>query len=142
MGWWGGIRQKWYVIESGGLRVSECSKHSIFMLFIKENWICTMAGHHIEPNINILLIRYLPFDSNVIQWSHLLTMALYYLWSKPNNRTRSQFECDVTCFCFCFDFIHSHVWYGCCSIVCLRFQVLQIKQAYSKASSKNVNNYK
>ena len=109
MGWWGGITQKWDVIESGRLRVSECSKHSIFMLFIKENWICTMAGYHIEPNINILLIRYLPFDSNVIQWSHLLTMALYYLWSKPNNRTRSQFECDMTCFCFCFYlFIHMY----------------------------------
>ena len=49
---------------------------------------------------------------------------------------RGQFECDVACFCFfCFDFVRSHVRCGCCSIVCLRFQVVQIKQADCKLST-------
>ena len=33
----------------------------------KENWICPMARHHAEANINILLTRNLPFDSGVRQ---------------------------------------------------------------------------
>ena len=31
---------------------------------------------------------------------------------------------------------------GCCSIACLRFQVVEIKQVYCKMSPKNMNNYK
>ena len=31
--------------------VSECSGHPIFILLIKENWICAMTRHHGEPNI-------------------------------------------------------------------------------------------
>ena len=57
------------------------------------------------------------------------------LWAKSNNRARGQFECDVTWFCFCFDFIRSHAWCGCCSIVYLRFQVVQIKQVDCKLST-------
>ena len=68
--------------------------------------------------------------------SHAETLIqLHCLWTKPNNRTRGQFECDMTWFCFSFDFVCSHVWCGCCSIVCLRFQVVQIKQADCKTSS-------
>ena len=71
-------------------------------------------------------------------------MPLYSLWPKPNNRTRGQMECGVTWFCFyfCFDFVRLHVRCGSCSIVCLRFQVMQIKQVDCKMSTKNVNNYK
>ena len=36
--------------EKGG--VSECSGSPIFILFIKENWICAMAKHYFESNIN------------------------------------------------------------------------------------------
>ena len=64
------------------------------------------------------------------------------LWDKSNNRTRGQFECDVTWFCFCFDFVRSHAQSGFCSVVCLRLQVVQIKQADYKISTNNVNNYK
>ena len=32
---------------------------------------------------------------------------LHCLWAKSSNRTRAQFECDVTWFCFYFDFVHS-----------------------------------
>ena len=70
-----------------------------------------------------------------------LTIPLHRLWTKSNNRARGQFECDVTWFCFWFDFFRSHARFGCCSIVCLRFHVVQIKQVDCKMSTKNVNNY-
>ena len=35
--------------------------------FIKGNWICAMTRHHTEPNINILLTKNLPIDSDVRQ---------------------------------------------------------------------------
>ena len=31
--------------------------------------------------------------------------------AKPKDRTRGQFECDLTWFCFCFDFVRSHARY-------------------------------
>ena len=68
------------------------------------------------------------------------TNALFV--GKSNNVTRGKFELDVSWFCFCFDLVRSHVRYGCCSIVCLRFQVVQIKQVDSKMSTENVNNNK
>ena len=101
-----------------------------------------MTKHHAEPNINIKLTINLPFDSDVRQRSHTLIIPLDCLWAKSNNRTRGQFECDVTWFCFCFDFLRSHVQRGCYFVVCLRFQVVEIKQADCKMSTKNVNNYK
>ena len=73
-----------------------------------------------ESNINVLLTRNFPFDSDVRQWSHPFMIPLYCLWAKWNNRTRSQFECDVAWFCFYFDFVRSHAQCGCCSIVCWR----------------------
>ena len=63
-------------------------------------------------------------------------IELHCLWAKSNNRTRGQFECHVTWFCFCFDFDCSHAQCGCCSIICLRYQVVQIKQVDSKMSTK------
>ena len=61
-----------------------------------------MTRHHAD---NILLIRNLPFDSDVRQRSHALITPLYCLWAKSNYRTCGQFECDILCFCF--DFVHS-----------------------------------
>ena len=101
-----------------------------------------MTGHHVEQNINIILARNLSFDSDVRQGSRPLMIPLRCLWAKSNNRTRDQFECDMTWFCFCFDFVRSHARCGCCSTVCLHFQVEQIKQVDCKMSTKNVNNYK
>ena len=37
---------------------------------------------------------------------------------------------------FLFDFVHSHARCGCCSIVCLRFEVMKIKQVDCKMSTK------
>ena len=50
--------------DVGGWGVSEFSGRSIFIFFIKENWICAMTRHHAN---NILLARNLPFDSDVRQ---------------------------------------------------------------------------
>ena len=68
-------------------------------------------------------------------------IQLHCLWAESNNRARGQFECDVTWFCFGFgfDFVRSHARFGCCSIVCLRFHVVQIKQVDCKMSTKNLN---
>ena len=85
--------------KAGG-RVRECYGRPIFIFFIKENWICAMTRHQAEPNINILLTRNLPFDSDFRQWSHPSMIPLHCLWAKSNNRTRGQFECDATWFWF------------------------------------------
>ena len=42
------------------------------------------------------------------------------LKAKSNNKTHGQFEWDLIWFCFCFDFICSHAWCGCCSLVSWR----------------------
>ena len=67
---------------------------------------------------------------------------LHCLWAKWNNRMRGQFECDVTWFCSCFDFVRSHARCGCCSIVRLDFQVLQIKQVDCKIVRLQLNEKK
>ena len=97
--------------------------------------------HHTEPNVNILLARNIFFDPDVRQWSHPSMIPMHCLWAKANNRTCGQFECDMTWFCFCFDFVHSQIQCVCCSMVCLLFQVLQIKQVNCKMSTKNKKNY-
>ena len=75
-----------------------------------------MTRHHAELNINILLTRNLPFESDLRQRSHPLMISMHCLWAKWNNTTRSQF-----------DFDRLHAWCGYCCIVCLLFQVAQIQ---------------
>ena len=127
-----GVRQKWDVIGRRVWRVSECFGRPIFNFFITENWICAMT----KPKHHILLTRNLPFDSNVRQWSQPLMIPLHCLWAKSNNKPHGQFKCDVTWFRFCLDFVRSHIQCGCCSIVCLRFQVVQVKQIDWKMNTK------
>ena len=54
--------------DLGGWRglASVLDVQSLFF-YIKENWICAMTRYHAKPNINILLSRNLPFDSDVRQ---------------------------------------------------------------------------
>ena len=57
------------------------------------------------------------------------TIALFL--AKSNNRTRGQFEYDVTWFCFYFDFVRLQARCGCCSIACLYFPGwLQIEYSF------------
>ena len=140
----GGLWQKWDFIRRswvGGGVVSVLDVQSSSFL-IKQNWICAVTTHHAEPNMNILLASNLPYESDVRQWSPPLVIPLHCELNRTIERT-GQFECDVTWFfCFCFGFVRSHLWCGCCSIVCLHFQVLQIKKVDCKMSTKNMNNYK
>ena len=124
----------------GGGGLTSVQDVQSFFIIIKENWICAVTRHHAEPNINMLLARNLPFDSDARQWSHTLMIPLHCLWAKSNNRTRGQFECNVTWFCFCFHFVRSKRC-GCCFLLCLRFQVVETKQADCKLSTKYLNNY-
>ena len=60
---------------------------------------------------------------------------MHCLWAKLNNRTRGHFKYDVALFIFIFVwfcFCSPHAQCGCFSIVCLRFQVIQIKQMQIK----------
>ena len=119
----------------GGELTSILDVQSCFSI-IKENWICTMTRYHAN---NILSARNLPFASDVRQRSHTLMIPLLCLWAKSNNRKRGHFEYDAALFIFLFlfDFVHSsHARWGCCSIVCLRFQAMQIKQVDCKMSTK------
>ena len=67
-------------------------------------------------------------------------ILLQCLLAKSNNITLDQFEYDVIFFVvvclLLFDFVHSHAWCGFCSIVCLRFQVMQTKRVDCKMSTK------
>ena len=109
-----GLRQKWDVIGRGGVGLaSVLDAQSYFFRKLG----CAMTRHHAESN-NILLTRNLPIDSGIRQWSHPLMIPLHCLWAKSNNRTRGEFEWDVTWFCFYFEFVRSHARCGCCSIVC------------------------
>ena len=50
-----------------------------------------MTRHYAEPNINILLTR------NLLTVKLSFNDAIACFWATSNNRTRGQFECDVTC---------------------------------------------
>ena len=80
----------------GGLVSVLDAQYLIFLL--KKIGYCGVTWHHAEPN-NILLTRNLPFDPDARHWSHPLMIPLHCSWPKSNNRTRGQFECDVTWFC-------------------------------------------
>ena len=124
------------MLSAVGGGVSESSGRPVFTSFIKKNWICATTIHHAEPNINISLTRNLPFDSEVRQRSHPEMIPLHCLWAKSNNTMRDKFESYV----MCFDFVRSHARYSC-FMVCLRFQVVPIKQVDCKMSTKKLNNY-
>ena len=129
--------------EGGGEFASVLDVQSSF--FNKENLICAMTRHHAN---NILFTRNRPFDSDIRQLNHLLMITLNCLWAKSNNSTPCQFEYGMSlCIylfiylfiqCFCLNsFIHMHgavvVWNN---KVCLRFQVIQLKQVDCKMSTK------
>ena len=126
----GKVKMRCYRTYEGGRLASVLD---VQPFFIKENWIYTMTRHHAN---NILLARSLPFDYDIRWWSHPLMIPLHCIVrgpAKSNNRTSGQFEFDVTLFfcLFLFDFVHSHAQCDCrCSIVCLRFQVIQINYHY------------
>ena len=120
--------------ELGCWGVGECSgildaQFLFFLLKKIENWICAMTKQH--PNINR------NFEKRCSFWLHCIVCGI--------NRTIERVvNLNVTWLGFVFvliSFVHMPQC-GCCSIVCLRFQVVQIKQVDCKISTKNVNNCK
>ena len=105
-----------------GWRVSEWSGRSIFIFFLKKKIIL------------ILLARNLPFDSDVVK-----LLSLHCFWTKSKNEWSVWMWRDfiIIFVLFLFDFVYSQCTVGCCSIVCLRLQVMQIKQVESKMSKKH-----
>ena len=101
-----------------------CLTNFIIIIIISSS---SSSSSRSSSSSSITIIIIIIINNNILQQS--------------NNRTRGQFECDVTWFGFCFGFVRSHARCDCCSIVCLRFQVVQIKQVDCKMSNKNVNNY-
>ena len=122
--------------DIGGWGVSKYSGRSIFF-FIKENLILATTRHHAN---NILLTINLHFDSDVRQWSYL---SMYFCIVFGLNGTIERVaNLNVTWICFCFDFVYSHAWCRCFSIVCLCFQDMQIKQVECKMNTKIVTHFK
>ena len=112
--WGWRVRQKWDVIGGRGRRGGLASVLDVQSLFF--------------------LLKKIGF----VPWSDIMpSQTLIYIWQEI-----FLWIWRVTWFCFCFDFVHSHARCGYCSIVYLRFQVVQIKQIDCKMSTKNVNNYK
>ena len=128
--------------DVGRWGVIECSGCPIFIFLLQKIVFAPWPDIMLAQTLIYYWQENHPFDSDVRQWSQPLMIPLHCLWAKSNNRTHGQFECDVTWFCFCFDFVRSNVRCGCCSIVCLRFQVVQAKQIDWKMNTKNMNNYK
>ena len=108
------------VIGRRGWRFSECSGRPIFICFIKENWIFTMT-------------RYAKSDSEaILWWYHCIVCGL-------NRTIEHVVNLNMTWlyfFYFWFDFVCSNARCRCCPIVCLCFQVMQIKQIDCKMSTK------
>ena len=65
-----------------------------------------MLSQTIFYSKEIFLMNLMP-DSEAI----LLMIPLNCLWGKSNNRTRGQFECNVTWFCFVLFFIFYFFFY-------------------------------
>ena len=107
--------------DVGGWGVSECSGRPVFILFIKKEGLV--------PWPDIML------SQTLIKWSHPLMIPLHCLWAKSNNKPRVILNVTWLGFYFCFDFFRLHARCRCCSIVRLRFQVVQIKQVDYKMST-------
>ena len=60
---WGKAKMRSYWTK--GVRGEVASNLNVF--FVKENWIHATTRHYAESNIDILLTRNIPFDSQVRQ---------------------------------------------------------------------------
>ena len=83
----------------------------------------------------------MPYKSHLILASKSpalleLMIPLHCLFAKSNCRARGQFECDVTFFSFVFFLIAWFYSFTCTLHVCLRFEVMKIKQVNCKMSTK------
>ena len=86
--------------ERGGeRRVRSVLDVQSLLFLIKENWF---TRYHAESNINILLIKSLPFDSGVRQWSYLLMILLHCIITRLNQTIERVVNLNVTWLGFIF----------------------------------------
>ena len=63
--------------DVGGWWVNKCSGRPIFIFFIKENWICAMMRHHVQPkksvkNAYFLKVTGKGFANNKAFWNTVI----------------------------------------------------------------------
>ena len=63
----GGFWKNEMLSDVGGGGLASVLDVQCLFFFIKVNWMCAMTKHHAGPNINMLLTRNLPFDSDIRQ---------------------------------------------------------------------------
>ena len=149
--YWGGVgrgggwgRQNWDVIGRMGVGgVRECFRCPILIFILKKigfvPWPSIMLSQTLIYYWQEIFFTFtLTLDSEAILYSyHCIVCGI--------NRTIERVvNFNVTWLSFVFVlilFVHN-TRCGCCSIACLRFQVVEIKQVYCKMSPKNMNNYK
>ena len=133
-GWDGGSKAK---MKRSGLAIV-LDVESFFFFWLKktgfEPWPWNHAKIYYWQEIFLL-----PLTSD----SETILILWWYQWLVYglNQTIEHVVNLNVTWPCFCFDFVHSHAQCGCCSIVCLRLEDMQKKQADCKISTKNRNNY-
>ena len=123
----GGKNEK--LSDVGGWRASKCSGRPIFIFLLKKTefapWRSIMQIIYYWQEIFLLTLT---SDSEAIpSWYHCIFCV--------RNRTIERvvnLNATWLGFVFCFDFVPSHARCGCCSIVSLRFQVVQKNRLIAK----------
>ena len=63
----GGQGKNEMLSDVGGGGLASVLDFQYLFIFTKENWISDMTKYHPGPNIDVLLTRNLPFDSDIRQ---------------------------------------------------------------------------
>ena len=97
-----------------------------------------MTKYHVDANVNILLHKF--------HWQFPITYCGFWLVNillrKFDTSSKKEMKMIKTQIFFMENNKKCQERVCCCSIDCLSFQVVQIKQVDCKMSTKDVNNYK
>ena len=138
--WSGVLRQKWDVIVLRELGLAS-------VLEVQSLFLLQKIGFAWWPDIML--------NQTIYYWQEIFlltlrsdrkpsfndTIALFVDWIEQYSAWSIWMWLDLVLLLFWFH-IRSHARFGCCSIVYLRFHVVQIRQVDCKMSTKNVSNYK
>ena len=135
----GGVKQKWNVIGCRRVGLCECSGRPIFIFSLKK------SGFAPWPDIMLIIYYWqetflltLTSDSEAsLKWYHCIACGLNRTIGHVVNLNMTWLY-FILYISFLFNFVDPHTRARCCSVVCLRFQVMQIKQVDCKISTKNI----
>ena len=135
----GGVKQKWNVIGCRRVGLCECSGRPIFIFSLKK------SGFAPWPDIMLIIYYWqetflltLTSDSEAsLKWYHCIACGLNRTIGHVVNLNMTWLY-FILYISFLFNFVDPHTRARCCSIVCLRFQVMQIKQVDCKISTKKI----